>query len=81
MRRYRGLIRPSGAFSRHQFSVDYTITMFGFDFRQGQPPSNPAVLEQIEAVLHAYGVIVFASPIIGMLKSRFRKRQPIFTSV
>ena len=36
MRRYRGLFKPSGAFSRHQFSADYTITMFGFDFRQGQ---------------------------------------------
>jgi len=27
----------SGAFSRHQFSADYTISMFEFDFRQGQP--------------------------------------------
>jgi hypothetical protein len=26
----------SGAFCRRQFSADYTITMFGFDFRQGQ---------------------------------------------
>ena len=34
MRRYRGLFRPLGAFSRHQFSADYTISMFGFDFRQ-----------------------------------------------
>jgi hypothetical protein len=25
----------SGAFSRHEFSVDYAISMFGFDFRQG----------------------------------------------
>jgi hypothetical protein len=32
----KGLFGPSGAFSQHQFSVDYTITMFGFDFRQGQ---------------------------------------------
>ena len=38
MRRCHGLFRPSGAFSRHQFSADYTITMFGFDFRHGQVP-------------------------------------------
>src|ERR1700720_4368941 len=36
MRRYHGLFRPSGTFFRHQFSADYTISMFGFDFRQGQ---------------------------------------------
>src|SRR5450631_2010368 len=36
MRRCRGLFKPSGAFSRHRFSADYIITMFGFDFRQGQ---------------------------------------------
>ena len=36
MRRYHGPFRPSGAFYRHQFSADYTISMFGFDFRQGQ---------------------------------------------
>jgi hypothetical protein len=29
---------PSDAFFRLQFSADYTITMFGFDFRQGQSP-------------------------------------------
>ena len=34
-RRYRGLFRPLGAFTRAQFSADYTISMFGFDFRQG----------------------------------------------
>ena|SRR3981189_37330 len=28
--------RPLGAFCRHQFLADYTINMFGFDFRQGQ---------------------------------------------
>ena len=38
MRRCRGLFRPSDAFFRLQFSADYTITMFGFDFRQGQGP-------------------------------------------
>jgi hypothetical protein len=37
MRRYRGLFRPSGAFSRHQFLPDYTISTFGFDFRQPMP--------------------------------------------
>ena len=36
MRRCRGLFRPSDAFFRLQFSADYTITMFGVDFRQGQ---------------------------------------------
>jgi hypothetical protein len=36
MRRYRGLFRLSGAFSYHQFSADYTINMFEFDFRQGK---------------------------------------------
>jgi hypothetical protein len=37
MRRYRGLLRLSGAFSRHQFSAAYTISIFEFDFRQGHP--------------------------------------------
>ena len=36
MHRYRGLFRQLGAFARHQFSADYTISMLGFDFRQGQ---------------------------------------------
>jgi hypothetical protein len=36
MRRYRGLFRPLGAFTRAQFSADYTISMFGFNLRQGQ---------------------------------------------
>jgi hypothetical protein len=36
MRRCRGLFRLSGAFCRRQFSADYIITMFGFDFRQEQ---------------------------------------------
>jgi hypothetical protein len=35
-RRCRGLFRPSDAFFQLQFSADYTITMFGLDFRQGQ---------------------------------------------
>jgi hypothetical protein len=35
-RPYRGLFRSSDAFWRHQFSVDCTINIFGFDFRQGQ---------------------------------------------
>jgi hypothetical protein len=36
MRRYDGMFRLPCAFSRHEFSADYTISMFGFDFRQGQ---------------------------------------------
>jgi hypothetical protein len=36
-----GLFRPSGAFSRHQFSAHYTISMFGCDFRQGQGLYRP----------------------------------------
>jgi hypothetical protein len=36
MRRYQRLFTPSGAFSRNKFSADYTISIFGFDFRQGQ---------------------------------------------
>src|SRR5271169_2343560 len=36
MRRYRGPFRLSDAFCRRQFSADYTIIMFGFDFRQAQ---------------------------------------------
>jgi hypothetical protein len=46
MRRYRGLFRPLGAFTRAQFSADYTISMFGFNLRLEQPeigcppPSN-----------------------------------------
>ena len=31
-----GLFRLPGAFSRHEFSADYTTSMIGFDFRQGQ---------------------------------------------
>src|SRR3984893_7966409 len=46
MRRYHGLFRPSGTFFRHQFSADYTISMFGFDFRQGQA-SLPNPLQQL----------------------------------
>ena len=40
-RRSRDLFRRLGAFSRHQFSADYTIGMFGFDFRQGQASKMP----------------------------------------
>src|SRR5262245_6110915 len=36
MRRYRGRFRPSEALTPIQFSAVYTITMFGFDLRQGQ---------------------------------------------
>jgi hypothetical protein len=35
MRRYDGMFRLPGAFSRHGFSADYTIIMFGFDFPTG----------------------------------------------
>src|SRR5208337_3813465 len=38
---YHGLFRPSGAFFRLQFSADYTITTFGFDFRHGQAFCDP----------------------------------------
>jgi transposase len=37
MHRSRRLLRQQGAFFQHLFSADYTISMFGFDFRQGQP--------------------------------------------
>jgi hypothetical protein len=36
MRRSRGLFRPSKQFTPTPFSAVYTITMFGFDLRQGQ---------------------------------------------
>jgi hypothetical protein len=36
-RQSHGLFRPSDAFFRLEFSAGYTINMFGFDFRQGQP--------------------------------------------
>jgi hypothetical protein len=42
MRRCRGLFRLLGTFSRHQFSADYTITMFRFDFREGQGQESGA---------------------------------------
>ena len=35
MRQSHGLLRPSGAFFRLQFSAGYTINMFGLDFRHG----------------------------------------------
>src|SRR5262249_40118733 len=37
MRPYHGLLRPLGAFTQAQFSADYTISMPGFDLRQGHP--------------------------------------------
>jgi hypothetical protein len=45
MHRYHGLFRHSGAFFQHQFSADYTISTFGFDFRQGQ---HPVLIEQFD---------------------------------
>jgi hypothetical protein len=36
MRRYRGSFRLSDAFCPNQFSVGYTINIFGSDLRQGQ---------------------------------------------
>ena len=36
MRQSPGLFGPSEASFQFQFSADYTIGMFGFDFRQGQ---------------------------------------------
>ena len=39
-----GYSNRSGAFSRHQFSADCTITIFGFDFRQGQVPAREHAL-------------------------------------
>jgi hypothetical protein len=35
MRRYDEMFRLPGAFSRHKFSADYTISIFGFDFPTG----------------------------------------------
>jgi hypothetical protein len=49
MRRSHGLFRPSGAFFRLQFSADYTITMFGFDFRQGQVLQDYLAVAEKEA--------------------------------
>jgi hypothetical protein len=42
MHGYHGLFRPSRGFFRHQFSADYTISTFGFDFRHRQPHNAPA---------------------------------------
>jgi hypothetical protein len=36
MRRYDGMFRLPGAFFRHEFSADYTISMIGFDFRSAE---------------------------------------------
>jgi hypothetical protein len=36
MRRCRGPFKPLEASTRTKFSVDYIISTFGFDFRQGQ---------------------------------------------
>jgi hypothetical protein len=44
-RRYHELFRPSGAFCQCQFLADYIISMFGFDFRQGQ-----GLVEQPKAI-------------------------------
>ena len=55
MRRCRGLFRLSGAFFRLQFSADYTITMFGFDFRQGQVVhAHPRTAHFKEDIIQAF---------------------------
>ena len=53
MRQYRGLFRPLGAFCPRQFSADYTTSMFGSDFRQGQlldeaRPGRPRTIDDDE---------------------------------
>jgi hypothetical protein len=40
MRRYREPFRLSETFCPNQFSVGYTINIFGLDFRQGQPEAD-----------------------------------------
>jgi hypothetical protein len=50
MRRYRGLFRPLGAFTRAQFSADYTISMFGFNLRQGQAADVEAILPKVHTL-------------------------------
>ena len=52
MRRSHGLFRQSDAFFRLQFSADYTITMFGFDFRQGQAMVNGNLRQRLRYNLH-----------------------------
>jgi hypothetical protein len=44
------LFRQQGAFFQHQFSADYTISMFGFDFRQGQDGTMERFEEQFEVI-------------------------------
>jgi hypothetical protein len=49
MRGSHGPFRPSGVFFRLQFSADYTITMFGLDFRHGpaQKCASPGVFNRL----------------------------------
>jgi hypothetical protein len=68
--RNRGLFRLSGAFSQNLFSADsadYTITMFGFDFRQGQVV-NPA---QVCAFAQALGKRAKNDPIDAAVIAHF----------
>ena len=46
MRRYYGLFRPSGAFSRHRFSADYYITSVCVDLISDMDRGNVARLPE-----------------------------------
>src|ERR1700751_137613 len=46
MHRCRELLRPLGASTRTQFSADYTITMSGFDLRQGHPGLDERAIDR-----------------------------------
>ena len=71
MRRCRGLFRPSDASFRLQFSADYTITMFGFDFRQGQATAAAYLLfEQMLQVLRQGKTARFARSSGGLSHKR-----------
>ena len=75
MRHCRVLFRLSGAFSRRQFSADYTISMFGFDFRQGQAARKSLDFLDLRSFEHAQRKYLLADAGAGI------ERTPNFAPV
>jgi hypothetical protein len=69
MRRFHGLFTPSGAFFRLQFSADYTITMFGFDFRQGQATAIVAAVFERETLGQRWSGFILYSTLMSQVDS------------
>jgi hypothetical protein len=51
---------PSSTFLRHSFLPDYTISMFEFDFRQGQSQTTPDGISFSRFRLMTHGMAMLA---------------------